>query len=224
MKKGLVLLAVFLWNCGPDPIPEPEATVLLSPANLEACTTASRINNQERQVRFQWSAALHTDSYELIVQNTQTLKQFSEETPLLNTSLILPSGVAYRWYVQTKSLLSPTITSSDVWYFYLEGSPESSHFPYPAVLLSPEEDAIIQLSENFEQLFEWEGNDLDNDILSYDFYLGKDSNQLQLMKGNLTQTNFIQELESSSTYFWQVVTQDLQGNVSYSEINSFKTE
>jgi len=223
MRRSLLLLFILSWSCGPDPIPEPESVVLVAPANLEACNSASLVNDNERQVRFQWNASLYTDSYNLVVQNTLTKEQYTQDTSLLINSIILPSGAPYRWFVQSRSVLSPVISTSENWYFYLEDTPETTHFPYPAVLLSPENESSVSLTGDFSLFFEWEGNDLDNDIISYDFYLGTDPNQLQLIKGNVTQNGVSQVLKLSTTYFWNIVSRDSQKNLSTSDINTFKT-
>ena len=72
MNRLALLLLVLLIGCGPDPIPDPQPADLISPSNLDTCTTASRVNDFESQVRFQWTAPLHSDSYELVIQNSIT--------------------------------------------------------------------------------------------------------------------------------------------------------
>ncbi|MGA0443659.1 MAG: hypothetical protein ACO3M3_01145, partial [Flavobacteriaceae bacterium] len=63
MRNFWILMFCIVWSCGPDPIPEPEPSLLISPANNDLCTTASKVNDAESQVRFQWTAALHTEIY-----------------------------------------------------------------------------------------------------------------------------------------------------------------
>ena len=138
MKKVFLFMILIVLGCGPDPIPDPESVFLIAPDNLESCTTASRVNDLERQVRFQWTAALNTDQYELVIENTLTNQQFRSTTYLLNVSVILPAGAPYRWFVRSKSSLTPVTSDSQSWSFYLEDSPEESHFPFPAKLISPE--------------------------------------------------------------------------------------
>ena len=75
---------IFFCGCGPDPIPDPEATILLSPENLNNCSSASRVNDSERQVLFQWTKALFAESYELIVKNSVTQESFNINTTLFN--------------------------------------------------------------------------------------------------------------------------------------------
>ena len=44
----------------------------MAPKNLESCANAVRINDTDRQVRFEWTEALNVDQYELIVENSIT--------------------------------------------------------------------------------------------------------------------------------------------------------
>ncbi len=224
MKRLIALCLLIFWGCGPDPIPDPEAVLLVAPENLNSCTTASRINATERQVRFQWTVALHADNYELIVQNNKTQERFTSNTALQNASLILPSGASYRWSVRSKSTLTPVTTDSESWYFYLEGDPKTSHFPFPAQLKVPEDEAKIRLNAANTFLFQWEGADLDEDILSYDFYLGEEPNLLRLHQAEISNTQISVELSRGLTYYWQIITRDAQQNESSSRVFVFQTE
>jgi len=219
----LAIIFVFLWGCGSEPIPEPEPTQLIAPANLNECTTESVLNELERQVRFEWTIALNTDSYELVVENALTNKKYGKSSSLLTESLILPSGAPYRWYVNSESLLSSAIAKSDVWQFYLEGTPNSSFIPFPAVLFQPDHQSIVELDAEGKVSFLWEGHDLDQDIDRYDLYLGTDEENLILNKEGLTASQVLISLDSGTTYFWQVFTFDLEANVSKSEVFSFQT-
>ncbi len=223
MKKLTTFFLIFFWSCGPDPIPDPEAVSLIAPENLNNCTSASRVNDIERQVRFQWTAALFAESYELIVQNSVTQERFISNTTLLNESLKLPGSAPYQWFVKSKSSLTPVTTNSSSWQFYLEGDPNTSHLPFPAVLLDPQDKAIVSLSISNSFLLLWEGNDLDNDIISYDLYLGNDPNQLILKEEKIDLTQFSVVLESDNEYYWQIITHDKNQNQSKSSIFSFQT-
>ena len=68
MKGFGILLIILFYSCAPDPIPDPETVFLVAPINLEPCITTSSVNDSEKQVQFQWTASLHTDQYELIIQ------------------------------------------------------------------------------------------------------------------------------------------------------------
>ena len=217
------LLSVF-FSCGPDPIPVPEPSLLLAPSNLNTCNSATRINNLERQVRFQWTATLNTESYNLVVQNTITREQQTTTTSLLTDSIVLTSGAPYQWCVISKSSLTQAEGKSSIWHFYLEGNPQESHFPFPAILLVPSDELIVSLNASNAFTFEWEGNDLDNDIQRYDFYLGTSSSSLNKEREAITSQQVTLVLIPNTIYFWQIISKDLQGNQSTSEIYQFQTQ
>ena len=224
MKLNLVLLSVLIfWSCGPDPIPKPEPSILNAPENLNECTTATVLNELERQVRFVWTVALNTDSYELVIVNSLTNAKYSRTTSLLTESVVLPSGAPYRWYVNSTSLLSPEVGKSQVWQFYLEGSANETYLPFPAVLEVPENQAIVTLDAGSSLTFLWEGHDLDQDIDRYDFYIGTVEDDLVKEKEGLTDTQTTLTLVSETTYFWRVVTFDEEGNASKSQVFRFQT-
>ena len=224
MRYLAFFLSFIFFSCGPDPIPVPEPSLLIAPSNLNICNTASRINDLERQVRFQWTAPLNTESYNLVVQNTLTGEQQTITTSLLTESIILTSGAPYQWYVISKSSLTVEEGKSSIWYFYLEGNPQASHFPFPALLLAPSDELIVSLNAINAFTFEWEGNDLDNDIQGYDFYLGTSSSFLNKEREAITSQQVTLVLISNTIYFWQIISKDLQGNRSTSEIYQFQTE
>ena len=143
MKKLGIIIFLYFLSCGPDLAPDPQPVNLIAPDNLEICTTGSRINNFEKQVLFQWTPALNADNYEVIVENSYTGDQFNLNTALLNASLILPSGFSYKWFVRSKSTLTPVFVDSETWQFYLEGTASESYFPFPATLIFPKKNDII---------------------------------------------------------------------------------
>ena len=214
---------IFFCGCGPDPIPDPEAAILLSPENLNNCSSASRVNDSERQVLFQWTKALFAESYELIVKNSVTQESFNINTTLFNESLILPGAAPYQWFVRSKSSLTSVTKDSNSWQFYLEGDPNTSHLPFPAILLAPQDNATVSLSDANSFLLKWEGNDLDGDIISYDLYLGIDPDQLTLKEDKINSTEFSVILELDTKYYWQIITHDESQNQSKSSIFSFQT-
>jgi len=223
MRQLFVLMVLLFLGCGPEPIPAPKPSILILPDNLNTCNTASRVNDFESQVRFQWTAALDTDSYELVIENTLTRQKRTVSTSLLSESVQLPSGAPYSWYVLSKSLLSEAMGQSSVWQFYLEGNPQASHFPFPAQLLEPANKAEVGLNNSNSLLFQWNGNDLDGDIESYDLYLGEFTDALTQVREGLTNNQTELQLLENTLYFWQVVSIDREGNRSYSEIFQFQT-
>ena len=181
------------------------------------------LSETERQVKFQWTLALNTDSYELVVVNTMTNARYEKTSSLLTESIVLTSGASYRWYVNSKSLLSSAVGKSSVRQFYLEGSQDESYLHFPAVLLRPENQSIVDLESSGDFLFDWEGYDLDEDIVSYAVYLGKTEDNLDLVQEGLTVSKLSLSLDTGERYFWQIITLDSEGNTSKSEVYSFQT-
>lgn len=216
----LIVLTVFLVGCK-KPIPAPEAAILVAPEDNVSCLYVP-VNTSTANVVFSWQEALNTDSYILNVRNESTGIETSTTTENTSVRLTLSRGVIYLWKVVSISDASDEETESNTRYFFLEAQQQSSHLPFPARLLNPQADEIIQLS-NGNASFSWEGADLDDDIASYTLLLGLDENSLQEVVSNLTQSSFTTALEAGTAYYWQVVTVDSEGSRSHSEIRFFET-
>ena len=224
MRKFSVCFSIIFFYCVSDTVLDPESVSLISPKNLESCINAVRINDTDRQVRFEWTEALNVDQYELIVENSITKEKFISNTPLLNSSLVISAGAPYSWYVRSKSDFTSVTKNSEIWQFYLESIPTESHIPFPASLLFPLNNTSVSLNNENQILFRWKGADLDNDIESYNFYIGVQEENLNLEKEDISTSQVSIELDSNSTYFWQIKTTDKSNNSSYSEIFSFETQ
>ncbi|MEE3034714.1 MAG: hypothetical protein VX325_02575 [Bacteroidota bacterium] len=223
MKLKLYFLVAFLFfSCKKETIPDPAPVFLSSPQNGDSCNTSININLEESQVNFNWSESLYTDSYEINVNNLDNGQIQKKETLLNSESIILKRGFPYSWWVLSKSENSPIISKSQVWVFYLEGVSQSVHLPFPARLISPSVEEKITL-DNGKFLFQWEGRDLDNDIISFDFYLGEDMDELKLINSGLTGTSVEIELEKGKNYYWKIITADSNQNTSTSALGSFST-
>ena len=85
-------------------------------------------------------------------------------------------------------------------------------------------NSSVSLTDENQILFRWKGLDLDNDIESYDFYIGVQDESLNLEKEDLSASQISIQLDSNSTYFWQIRTTDKSNNSSYSKIFSFETQ
>jgi hypothetical protein len=222
MKRYLCVFLLIFAACKKEVIPDPEPALLIGPENNYNCNTAIRISDQQSQVNFSWHEALHTDEYELVVRDILTNVDQKKLTLRLTSSVVLQRGKQYSWWVNSKSEQTENITKSEVWTFYLEGLSTSSHFPFPAKLLSPENNAQVSL-ENGSLTLRWEAVDSDNDIESYDVYLGADPDDLNLAVENLTSNSLTTTLNSDQYYYWKVATRDQEGNISHSSIGVFRT-
>jgi len=222
MKKYCLLFLLILVSCKKEVIPDPEPAMLLGPQNNNNCNTAIVVNDQQSQVNFSWQEAQHTDEYELVVRDLLTNTDTKKNSIRLFTSMVLERGKQYSWWVNSLSDQKETVGKSEIWTFYLEGLQNSSHFPFPAKLISPENNAQVSL-ENGAFTLRWEGVDLDDDIISYDIYIGTDPDELQLRVENHTINSISANLMADQIYYWKVTTRDDEGNVSNSLVGSFRT-
>ena len=222
MKRCYWVLLLILVACKKEVIPDPESVLLLAPENNNNCTTAIRVSDQQSQVNFSWQESLHTDEYELVVRDILTNVDQKKLTLRFSSSIVLENGKQYSWWVNSKSFQTENIAKSQVWTFYIEGIPTSSHFPFPAKLLSPENNTQVSL-ENGVLTLSWEAVDLDNDVVDYDVYLGPDPDDLELALENLTTNSISATLIPDRYYYWKVATRDKQGNISNSDIGVFRT-
>ena len=222
MKRYLFLILFLLVACEKEVIPDPGAALLIDPGNNDNCNTAVVLSDQKSQVDFVWQEATNSDEYELVVRDVLTNVDQKKRSIRFFSSVVLDRGKQYSWWINSKSEKTENITQSEVWTFYLEGLPISSHFPFPSVLLSPEKNSQISL-ENGVFTLRWEAVDLDNDIKSYDVYLGADPDDLNLASEGLTTSSVSVELITDRYYYWKVTTKDEQENVSHSTIGVFKT-
>ncbi len=222
MKRCYWVLLLILVACKKEVIPDPESVLLLAPENNNNCTTAIRVSDQQSQVNFSWQESLHTDEYELVVRDILTNVDQKKLTLRFSSSIVLENGKQYSWWVNSKSFQTENIAKSQVWTFYIEGIPTSSHFPFPAKLLSPENNTQVSL-ENGVLTLSWEAIDLDNDVVDYDVYLGPDPDDLELALENLTTNSISATLIPDRYYYWKVATRDKQGNISNSDIGVFRT-
>lgn len=215
------LIVLITLSCGDEPIPEPDAVVLSSPANNSACLKGSSETGTIATVTFTWNEAANADSYVLEIKNLQTEQTTSYTTTALTYSATLSIGTHYSWSVT--SVNTTGRTTGSVWKFYLAGVAASNYAPFPAELTAPASGAIINANEaaSVQVSFSWKGSDVDNDIASYAFYLDNADATTQVIASQ-TENTTTQTLQSGKNYFWKVVTTDKVGNKSNSMISSFQ--
>ena len=213
-------------NPAPTPTVSIETTVvpsiplLIAPENNNTCTTEEPIDDKTSNVTFLWRKSNNTTSYELIVEGAGVDQNFkSSNTINSNTfTMILDRGLPYSWWVISKSSNSEKTAKSAVWTFYLEGKPNESHVPFPASLNFPENNSTVNAENEIEITFQWEGLDLDDDIVSFDFLLGTSKDDLDTIENGISQPQLKLKLETDKVYFWQIYTTDSIGHISKSDI------
>ncbi len=201
-------------------IPSPAIPLLVAPENNNTCTTEEPIDDQNSNVTFRWRESNNTSSYELNIEATGTGQNFktSKTTDTNAVTVVLERGLPYSWWVVSKSSSTQKTAKSAVWAFYLENNPNESHVPFPASLKFPENNTFIMAEKEIQVRFEWEGNDLDNDIAFYEFQMGRSKDDLTAIESDLTQTQIDLMLETDQEYYWQIHTRDQTEHVSTSEV------
>ncbi|MDI1256543.1 MAG: hypothetical protein PSV16_10615 [Flavobacterium sp.] len=199
----------------------PIAALLSTPANNSECISGTSVSATESKITFQWNTSENTDSYVLYVKNllTQATLQYNVGADT-NYELTLLKGTPYSWYIVSKSENSTVVATSEKWKFYNSGTGTVNYVPFPAEVVSP---AMSSSISGPTVNFQWTGSDVDNDIASYDVYLGTTANPTTMV-GNAT-TDHLDGISVSgaATYYWKVVTKDSAGNTSDSPVFQFKT-
>ncbi len=220
VKNLHIILFILLMGCK-DPIPTPEAALLLLPEADQSCLYVS-VDSAKARVTFSWELALHTDTYTINVVNLVTQELTSILTEEITATLTLDRGTPYGWEVISSSEVSNKVTPSESRRFYLEGEQQFSYVPFPAKLVSPEMNEVVSLNNGSINLT-WTGLDLDNDIDSYAVFLGTSEDDLAEIATGLVSPNHSVSLQSNTAYVWQVTTRDELNNVSTSPYFRFQT-
>lgn len=117
---------------------------------------------------------------------------------------------------------SGNVSQSDTWKFYNAGASTVSYAPFPAELLLPAqgETHFSYLNNNGVSL-SWKGSSVDQNIVNYDVYFGTSPTPpLYLPRITGMQTDYI-SVVPKTTYYWKVLTRDINGNTSESVIFQF---
>ncbi len=219
-----ILCAFLVMGCGSknDTPKAPEASLLVFPLQNSECTTGETLNATISQVEFQWQASNNTTEYELRATNLLTgiTQTISSETT--SAKLPLEKGAPYSWIVNSRNDGSNETATSDTWQFYNAGA-RTTYAPFPAGIIAPKSGASVAMDINNEVLLIWEGADVDNDIASYELYFSTANPPLTLIASpSVAQTSFTVSVSANNTYYWKVITKDVEGNTSDSGVFEFR--
>tara|TARA_R110002049_G_C9125672_1_gene558667 strand:- start:230 stop:922 length:693 start_codon:yes stop_codon:yes gene_type:complete len=223
----LLLLFVISNSCRKDNNLEnnlelnPTKTQLIFPDNVSECIEGSILSDTQSEVFFRWTSTENTDYYELhitnlVLSNTKTYSTEDTELPIT-----IERGTPYSWYVSSKNNSATTI--SDLWSFYNSSNQTQYFIPFPAQNISPEIEVVLPSNQKLVTL-EWDGNDLDSDILEYDLYF-EDLNPPDIYQEKIKENSLGGvPISSGNTYYWKITTRDELGNESDSNIFVFEVE
>ena len=223
MRKIFLLVCLFtVFSCKKKDSPNPPEQVrLLFPEKNSECTTGVDQDATTSRVSFSWQRADNTDSYELRVTNLNTNTVQTISTSATTSSLPLLKGQPYSWLVRSRNNQVNNTISSEVWSFYNAGS-RTTFAPFPAEILTPDMSEKVFKDINNEVTLSWSASDLDNDIENIEVYFSE-QNPPQNLEATLsaTATSLKVSVLSGTTYYWSVVTKDLEGNATNSGVYVF---
>jgi len=227
MKKSLLVFgaALILLGCKQDEEPvlnltDPTAAQLIFPYENSECNEGTNITATESTVLFEWEIAENTDSYDLILKDLSSSQEVTYKSPENQISIVLLRATPYAWYVVSQSNTVSAVAESETWKFYNAGDGVLSYAPFPAEIISPAMAEIITSSSG-EITLDWDGSDVDNDIIGYDLYFGT-SDPPAILSSDLQESMLVVPVASDSIYYWGVTTKDEHGNSSESGIYQFK--
>jgi hypothetical protein len=237
MKRSVViLLLLILFSCGkhstdnPNPggsggnnPPAPAQVTLSAPSQNSTCNSGVSVSDTQSSVTFSWDASANTDSYELDIRNLLDNTLTTQATSQTQSAVTLLKGTPYSWYVVSKSSKTTATTQSDIWKFYNSGPGMTLYAPFPADLLSPAFGQ--QLPSSTTVNLTWYGDSVYRGPLTYDVYFGTSTAFSSAYKSGVT-TAFLNNVpvQSGTTYYWKVITNDNNGNSSDSGVSQFSVQ
>lgn len=218
-------LLFFLTNCGGDDSMEilrnPSMAKLIFPYEGSLCTEGTDVTLTESTILFEWEKDLYSDTYQLNLKNLNTNESTIHSTNSTEISITLKLATPYEWHIISSSNSVSVTEKSSIWRFYNAGVATESYAPFPAEIISPFMSESISTSENRITL-DWNGSDVDDDIVAYDVYFGTTNNptiiQSDLNESILKNVSIV----SNTIYYWKIITKDSQGNSSDSGVYQFK--
>ncbi|HTE00989.1 MAG TPA: hypothetical protein VK668_16975 [Mucilaginibacter sp.] len=228
MKKWILIMPVILaFGCGgkhatPKPDQVPAKVELILPAKNSLCTTGPYNHGATDDILFTWNASANTDSYEINLKNLVTNATFQLTTKKTEVTLNLTGSFPYSWYIVSKSSKTSVTAQSDVWKFYNAfANSVGGYVPYPADLTAP------KFGQKFSNTtivdLRWTGSvyQYGKPIVDYDVYLGTTTAPVLLKKGVKDSVLLNVNVMPNTTYYWEVVTNNLDGYSSHSELYQF---
>lgn len=217
----LGVLTVFSCSKSNNPSP-PEAASLIFPEENSECTDGVNLNTTQSTIIFSWSAAKNADSYRLRVTNLSNNSTQNFDATTNSQAVTLTKGQPYSWFVTSLSSKLPNESAqSPIWKFYNAGDGIENYAPFPAEILFPTSGALVTANSGALTL-QWDGSDIDGDITTYSLYFGTTNPPTTLHSTGSAKTRQVTGLVSGTVYYWNVITNDSQGNTSESGVYQFK--
>ena len=231
MKKLVFLsMLISIFACsgggggGEEVVPvkkDPIAATLVFPNANSECTEGTGKTPTESTIKFEWTPGAGSDNYGLIVKNLTSGVSTTYSTTKSFYELQLSRGTAYSWYIISSSASSTVKATSETRKFYNAAEGKSSYAPFPAEVVSP---IMNESVAGTSITLDWSASDVDNDILSYEVFLGTTTNPVSFQKDIADSILKTVAVVSGTTYYWKIMTKDSKGNTSVSEVFKFKVK
>jgi len=224
-------LSFLLFACGsPSTIdPDPNSLDPEAPSQIEKlkvslqfphknglCNIGADITPTTSTVFFEWEASTLAESYTIYITNLVDGSKIEASTIDDTIGIVLDRATPYSWYIASK--LASVTVESETWKFYNSGPGVETYAPFPATINAPEMAASINTAN---VTLQWTGSDVDNDIATYDVYLGANNNP-DVYAANVTASELQVSVTSGMIYYWKIVTKDEVGNTSESGVFQFE--
>ena len=220
LLTGIFIITACSSSKKSDPTPNPpQQAVLVSPAQNELCNQGASVTAGESSVTFQWSNAANANNFVLNIKNLLTGAQTTQSTTGTQLAVTLAVNTPYAWSVISGSTKTTVTAISQTWKFYNSGPGTVNYAPFPAELVLPAMNGSVG-TLNGNVSLSWNGNDVDNDTLTYDLYFDT-SSVPTLLKSGLTVSQYDVSVSAGVTYYWKIVTKDASGNTSESAVSKF---
>lgn len=220
-----ILVIIIIFSCSKEEeetaivtIDPPSAATLIFPVNNTECNEGIVISDTETDVLFQWEEAANASSYVLQITNLNTGTSRNISTISTEFFIRILRGTPYSWSVTSKSGTNNLTAESEIWRFYNAGLPEESFPPFPAEAMSPQSGSSV---DEGDITLEWQASDIDNDIASYTIFLDTVNPPLTEV-GDTSNNSLDVSVTSGLIYYWKVITTDVIGNTSDSQVFQFR--
>lgn len=201
-------------NGGQDPL---EGVRLVFPFEDSLCNEGTNATPTESTVFFEWEPNDNAQTYFLTIENLSSGSMQQFETEDFIFPVTIERAVAFRWFVSYN--YQGEMRESALWNFYNAGPGVQTYAPFPAEIVSP--SMAQNVPSTNAVLLEWEGSDVDGDIVNYDIYFGT-QNPPELNTSNFASDQLTVTVSPDTIYYWEIVTRDAEGNTSESGVFQFK--
>ncbi len=128
---------------------------------------------------------------------------------------ILEYNTQYYWRIDSWDAYNYS-SSGPIWTFTTKENPPPI-IPYNII---PENEST---NIYIDAILSWTGGDPDGDNVTYDVYFGTDQNPIKIISNQTINYYEPEQMETTITYYWRIVTWDSYGKSSISPLWHFKT-